>query len=342
MNQRMNEMAVTIKDIAKKANVSITTVSRVLNNKSKGVSNETRENIWKIVDELNYVPNAVAKGLVMQKTNLIGLVIPDITNIYYAELSKGIEETADAYGYNILLCGNNITPKHEQKSLRILREQNVAGIVYNSSFNIPEEIVSTLEGASQPFVLVENEGHNDDAMRVYTDSKNGMMKIVEHLIEMGHKRIAYLSGPKDIYSARLRLQGYKEALEKHGLQVDETLIRYGLPNRADGFECTKQLLKSKCQMTAIACFNDLMAVGAMQKLRSKGIQVPLDMSLTGYDNIYLTKITTPQITTVSQPAYEMGCEAAKLLINKIENNNIPNSSTKMDVTLKLRESVRHI
>lgn len=335
-------MAVTIKDIAEKANVSITTVSRVLNNKSKGVGEETRQNILKIVEELNYVPNAVAKGLVTKKTNIIGLVIPDITNPYYPELAKGVEGTANEYGYNILLCGTNNEPEKESNYLRILREHYVAGIVYNSSNHVKDSTIGQLNNANIPFVLIENETSQADVMRVYTDAKLGMMKMVDYLISMGHRKIAYLSGPEDSYSASIRYEGYREALFNHGIPFDESLVQFGAPTRADGFELTKKLLKSKANFTAIACFNDLMAVGALQKLKTKGIQVPLDVSVTGYDNVYVTKITTPKITTIEQPAYEMGCQAAKMLIEKIEGNTLPNKTSMFDITLKLRESVRRI
>lgn len=335
-------MAVTIKDIAQKANVSITTVSRVLNNKSKGVGEETRKKILDIVEEYNYVPNAVAKGLVTKKTNILGLIIPDITNPYYPEIAKGVEDTANEYGYNIILCGTNNQIEKENNYIRILKEHYVAGIIYNSSYSVNETTMKQLSNTNVPFVLVENDADSKDIMRVYTDGEVGMEKLIDYLVEMGHKHIAYISGPKDSYTAAKRLKGYREALSSHGIEVEEHLIKYGQPTRSNGYDLTKELLRSKAKFTAIACFNDLMAVGALQKLRHKGIQVPLDVSVTGYDNVYVTKITTPKITTVEQPAYDMGCEAARMLIEKIENNKIPNSPIKFEPKLKIRESVRKI
>lgn len=335
-------MAITIKDIARKADVSITTVSRVLNNKSKGVGEETRKKILKIVEEENYIPNAVAKGLVTKKTNIIGLVIPDITNPYYPEIAKGVEDTAAEYGYNVLLCGTNNLVENEHKYIRILKEHYVAGIIYNSAQYVSEETFNKLERTEMPYVFIENTPLKDKNMRVYTDGEVGMEKLVDHLIEMGHKHIAFLSGPADNYTTKARMTGYKKALKKHGIEVDEELIKYGESTRASGYEMTKALIKEKKKFSAVACFNDLMAVGALQKFHEKGISVPVDISLTGYDNVYVTKITTPKITTVEQPAYDMGCEAARILIDHIENDTKPTKAVSFEPKLKIRESVKKI
>lgn len=335
-------MAVTIKDIARKANVSITSVSRVLNNKAKGVSEETRNKILKIVEEENYIPNAVAKGLVTKKTNILGLIIPDITNPYYPEIAKGIEDTANERGYNIILCGTNSMEENEHKYIRILKEHYVAGIIYNSSHYVSESTFKELDATDIPYVFIENTPRKQDKMRVYTDGEIGMEKLIDYLISMGHKKIAFLSGPEQSYTVKARLEGYKKALSKHGLAIYEDLIKYGESTRAGGYEMTKALLKEKAKFTAIACFNDLMAVGALQKLHEKGIGVPVDISVTGYDNVYVTKITTPKITTVEQPAYDMGCEAAKILIDNIENNKKPTKAISFEPKLKIRESVKKL
>lgn len=334
-------MGVTIKDIAKIANVSITTVSRVLNNKSKGVSDQTRKRILEIVEEYNYVPNAVAKGLVTKKTNILGLIIPDITNPYHPEIAKGVEDTANEYGYNIILCGTNSDIQKENSYIRILKEHYVAGIIYNSNINVTDSTINLLNSYNIPFVFVENDTEHKEIMRVYTDGQEGMEKLTKYLIKMGHKKIAYLAGPKNSYNTEKRLLGYKYALESEGIPIDDKLIKHArISNRSNGYELTKELLKEKRQFTAIACFNDLMAVGALQKLKERGIQVPVDISLTGYDNVYVTKITTPKITTVEQPAYEMGCEAAKILIQNIESNVMPKKPIRFEPILKIRESVK--
>lgn len=336
-------MEVTIKDIAEKAGVSITTVSRVLNNKTKGVGEKTRKKVLEIVEELNYIPNAVAKGLVTKKTNILGLIIPDITNPYFPEIAKGVEDTANEYGYNIILCDSNNVTEKEKNYIRILREHYVSGIIYNSFYKVGEDTIKSLVNTRMPFVLVETNTTRYNSPCIYTDGEVGMSKLISYLIDMGHRKIAYISGPLESYSAEQRLAGYKSALINNGIEIDESLIEYGDTRRASGYDITDKLMSKELDFTALVCFNDLMAVGALQRLQDLGVRVPDDISLAGFDNIYVTKITNPKITTVAQPAYDMGCEAARVLIEKIEKRAEANKNKIVfEPILKIRDSVKKI
>jgi len=332
-------MGVTIKDIAREAGVSLATVSRVINNKNEGVGPETRERILNLMKELEYYPNRIARGLVTKKTNILGLVLPDISNPFFPSLTRGVEDTANKYGYNIILCNTDNNKKKEETYINVLKENNVDGIIYTSVVSNKDKSVKMLLQSRIPFVLLDRSINAADIPEVITDGESGMQQMVEYLIANGHRRIAYISGPGNNSPAEQRLEGYSKALLSAGIPIDHTIIKGGDYNISSGYRCMKELLDLGADFTAVACANDLIAVGAMEMLKEKGIRVPADISITGYDDIYLAGVLTPKLTTIAQPKYEMGSLAAELLIKLVQGDEIKERQVILQPSLIERESV---
>ncbi|MCG8483936.1 MAG: LacI family transcriptional regulator [Clostridia bacterium] len=332
-------MNVTIKDIAKKANVSIATVSRVINNKSEGVGPETRERILNIIKESNYHPSRIAQGMVTKKTNILGLILPDISNPFFPDLVRGVEDTASHYGYNLVLCNSDKNSDKEEAYIRVLKENNAAGIIYTSVVKRKEKNIKLLLKNKIPFVIMDRSINISNVPKVYTNNIFGMHEMVEYLINNGHRCIAYISGPKYNSSSEQRLKGFKKALNDAGITIDLELIKDGDYSINSGKACMTEILKTGKCFTAVACANDLMALGALEVLKDKGIRVPQEISITGYDDIVMTTFTTPKLTTVVQPKYEIGCEAAELLIKLVNGEEIQQKEVILQPKLAIRESV---
>ncbi len=311
-------MAITIKDVSREAGVSIATVSKVLNGDFSKVSDDTRARIQRIADELSYRPNMLARGLVSQKFNMIGLIIPDISNPYYAEMSRGMTDEALRFGYHAMI--NNTDEMHEREltCIRTMASFNVGGLVLVGNVNTAQENIQLIKSLRIPYMSVEN---YQDGMEncVYVDDFRGSYQAVEHLIKRGHKEIAYITGYGTLHAPYdQRLQGYEQAMADHDLPVNPYLLECGGYNLETGYKKTLQLLGRNIPFTAIACGNDLIALGAFQAIREHKLSVPRDISLVGYDDVYLSVMLEPRLTTVRQPAYEIGVHAIRLLLERIE------------------------
>lgn len=336
---------ITIKDIAKEANVSVATVSRVVNNKAKGVGEATRKKIMDLVDRYQYQPSAVARGLVTKKTNIIGLIIPDITNPFYPKMAKGVEDAANEYGYNIILCDGNNSAEKETHYLRILNEHYVSGVIYNNFHKMSESTLELIRNSHLPLVFIDNYVDIDGSSCLTLDNKKAMYELVEHFIQMGHQKIAFVTGYLDSYSAEERYKGYIQALEDYMIPVDENLIILGNCVAESGYKAAEKLLSMKNKVTGIICHNDFTAIGVIQKLEESGACVPDDFSVAGFDNIDFSNIITPKLTTVHYPVYEMGRKAAQSLIQIIEEGKPAENEEKIKLfehKLVLRDSVRKI
>ena len=332
-------MGVTIKDIARKANVSLATVSRVINNKSEGVGPETRERILNIMKDLGYYPNRIARGLVTKKTNILGLVLPDISNPFFPSLARGVEDTANKYGYNIILCNTDNKTEKEETYISVLKENYVDGVIYTSVIRNKDKSIEMLLQSKIPFVMMDRSVNVTDIPEVFTDGVSGMQQIVEYLISNDHRRIAYISGPDNNSPSEQRLEGYMKALDHAGIPIDHTIMKDGDYKISSGYQCMTELLDKGEGFTAVACANDLMAVGALEAMKERGIRVPEDISITGYDDIYLAGVLTPKLTTITQPKYEMGCLAAELLIKLVQGEEIKDRQIILQPSLVKRESV---
>lgn len=312
-------MAITIKDIAALAGVSKTTVSKIINNKDESISKPTRDKVLKIMKEQNYVPNKLAQSLVTKRTKTIGLLIPDIRNPFFTDISRGAEDFARKEGYNIIFCSTDENYEREAECISMLCEKMIDGIIFTPS-SVTSHEENRYNDLDIPMVLVDKNIESSNAKGIVkVDNKNGTYEATKHLIKQGHKDILYLSGPLKNDISKERLQGYIRALEKNNLSVKKENIVEGKYRYEWAYNFIKNLEEIKC--TAICCANDLMAIGAIQALREKKFKIPEDISIVGFDDIETAKLIDPSLTTIRQPAYEMGAKASEILINSLQNKD---------------------
>lgn len=312
-------MAITIKDIAALAGVSKTTVSKIINNKDDSISKPTRDKVLKIMKEQNYVPNKLAQSLVTKRTKTIGLLIPDIRNPFFTDISRGAEDFARKEGYNIIFCSTDEDYEREAECVSMLCEKMIDGIIFTPS-SITSHEENRYNDLDIPMVLVDKNIELSNAKGIVkVDNKNGTYEATKYLIKQGHKEILYLSGPLKNDISKERLQGYIRALEKNNLSVKEENIVEGKYRYEWAYNFIKNLEEIKC--TAICCANDLMAIGAIQALREKNFNIPEDISIVGFDDIETAKLIDPSLTTIRQPAYEMGAKASEILISSLKNKD---------------------
>jgi DNA-binding LacI/PurR family transcriptional regulator len=304
---------ISIKDIAKVAGVSHSTVSRALAD-SPLVAAETKQLIQRIARETGYTPSAIARGLVTKRTATIGLVVTTIADPFIAEVVRGVEETALDNGYSVILCDCNAEPERELASVRMLREKRVDGIVVTSS-RVGSLYVPLLEGLGVPVVLINNQHEGRYVYSVRTDSRRGGHLIGEHFFSLGHRRIAYISGPPNAHSSLERLEGCRLALQEHGLGIPDEWVVPGDGCTEGGEAGANLLLRCSPRPTAIFCYNDLTAIGALRAVKSAGLRVPADLSLTGYDDIAFAAFVDPPLTTVAQAKYTLGQRAMDMALN---------------------------
>lgn len=338
-------MGVTIKDIARLANVSVTTVSRVINNKSEGVSAETRQKILQLVEELGYKPNAIARGLVTKKTKTIGLIVPDISNPFFPDIARGVEDGAHIYGYNVFLCNTDDDLEKEIEYINALNEKYVDGIIFTGTGSISSSNfrhIMELIKSGIPVVMMDRRIDSDEIYGVFVDNFEGGYLAARHLVELGHRKIACITGPLKVKNARERLEGYKKALSESGIEIDERLIYEGDYKMAGGMVGMEKLLKENEEITAVFTCNDLMAYGAYKTIRSLGRRIPDDISVVGFDDIQLSQIVEPSLTTVKQPSYDMGLAAARMLIKLVEGKKVKERVMVFKPQLVVRRSTKKV
>jgi LacI family transcriptional regulator len=314
----------TIKDIARKANVSHTTVSRALNNKSR-IKNETKEKILSIAKELNYRPDFVARSLVMRRTKTLGLVITTIANPFYTELSQGIEATAISLGYNIILCSTNYDLSAEKKFVDMLQSKGVDGIIFTSAHMGDPNIIGLAEEGF-PIILVNRRTYHPIVRNkvdyVGVDNILGGFLAVEHLIRLGHERIGVIGGSSESSVGFERLEGGKKALATYGLEAVGDYFLEGDFLKGSGYQGGKKFLEMDEPPTAIFATNDYMALGAYQAIMEEGIRVPEGIALVGFNDIEFTSMKGIELTTIGQKKYEMGALAVRTLVERIEGGKV--------------------
>ena len=310
----------TIKDIAKVAGVSHTTVYRALNDKPR-ISQSTKERIISIAEEFNYQPNVLAQSLVSGRTKTLGLVITTIVNPFYPELARGIEDTARSLGYNIILCSTNFDISLEKLYIDMLRSRGVDGIIFTSA-HIHDPNITRLVRDHFPLILVNRRVYGDPKMDyidyVVLENARGGFLAVEHLIKMGHKRIGVISGSRGSSAAVERLEGARKAFAEYGLNPAELLVVEGDFLKPSGYEAAKRFLAMGDPPSAIFGVNDYMAMGALEAILDAGLKVPEDIALMGFNDIEITSLKAIELTTIGQKKYEMGSIAVHTLIERIE------------------------
>ncbi len=309
-----------IHDVARRANVSIATVSRVLNSADHKVSSETAEKVRQAIKDLDYRPNALARALQMKKTMTIGVIIPDISNHYYAEIVRGIQSVADREGYNIILQNTERKPDQIVKSIYLLREKIVDGIIFSGGTINGYEPLSALKELRDRVVVIGRHDVNFPAIMV--DNIAGATLAVEHLVAVGHREIGFISWSENSTTAMDRLSGYRSALAQNSCHFEPSLIRQGKLTPESGYEQAKVLLAQRKKPTAIFAGNDLMAFGVIFAAIEMGMRVPEDLAVIGFDNIPLSSFFVPSLSTIEVPMFTLGSDSMETLVSLIAGQKI--------------------
>lgn len=316
-------MRSTISDVAKLAGVSSATVSNVLSGK-KYVSPQLKKMVEDAVEELNYRPNRIARGLKNRRTSFIGLMVPDITNPFFAEVARGVESVTLAHDYQLFLCNTDGDKLREDRIMGSFVAHNVEGVVNVAPRTQDAQIAAGLEGVPQ--VVVDRPYHkkNPNISSIYVDNFSGSSMLAEYLLSKGFKRYACLSGPEEVLNVKKRLDGFIQTLEKGGIRDDDRLIEFGEFKYESGHLLMQKILESDFSPDVVFASNDLMAWGAMEAIQqyqlSRGVTADRsDIAVAGFDNIYFSQFLSPTLTTVDQPKFDMGRIAMEVLLDMIKN-----------------------
>ena len=332
-------MSVTLKDIARAAGVSHSTVSRALSN-SPLISAETKARIRRLADEMGYAPSAIGRGLVTRRTGTIGLVVTTIADPFIAEVVQGIEETALSCQYNTILCNSNSEPDRELKTVRALREKRVDAIIVTSS-RLGSLYLSHLRSVGVPIVLINNQGQGDYIHSVRIDDLHGGQLAGRYLLDLGHRRIAYIGGPIWARASGLRLAGCRRALGSEGVELPQELVLVGNGRADGGVEAAKELLHRDLAVSAVFCYNDMTAVGVISALQRAGLRIPQDLSVIGYDDVAIARYLWPPLTTIAQPKYVLGKRAMEMALALMQGEEeVPD--VVLPPSLVERESCRRV
>lgn len=305
----------TIGDVAKRAGVSAMTVSRVINN-SGYISQETRERVEQAIAELGYVPNALARGLRFKQTKTLALVLTDITNPFFTTVARGVEDAASEQGFTVMFCNTDESEEKEASYLNVLVQKQVDGVLLVPAQSSPDSVTFLRERGVR-FVVLDRRIPGADVDTVRCDSEHGACELVRYLLNLGHRRIAVLSGPEAVSTAADRVAGYRRALVEAGLDVDPVLERYGSFTQDGGYGMAQAVLAAPQPPTALFAANNFIAIGALRALRQAGLRVPGDVSLVTFDDLPAAMVIDPFLTVAAQPAYEMGRQATALLLNRL-------------------------
>ena len=314
-------MPVKIKDVAKKAGVSVTSVSRVLNG-GKYVRDEIRERVLKTVEEMGYTPSSIARSLVLRKTNMIGVIIPDLTSSFHSTILSSIEEVASRNSYSILVSNIAEDIEKEKMYLNDFKQMRVSGIIVMHE-KVNPEIIQIFNTMEMPIVFssVKPKGVNNFTSIVINNTK-ASYDATKYLIDLGHRQIAFIGGDmNDITSGQERYNGFMSAMEDNGIKVEENFVKFGDYKVNDGYAKMNEILKKKPYPTAVFAASDDMAVGAMNAIFDHGLRVPDDISVMGFDGSNFTEFIRPKLTSMEQPIRELGKLSVELLIRQINNQD---------------------
>ncbi|HNT78839.1 MAG TPA: LacI family DNA-binding transcriptional regulator [Anaerolineae bacterium] len=312
----MNRKRATIKDVAEAAGVSRQTVSRAINNMGE-ISLETRLRILQIAEEMGYRPSSIARSLATQRTGTLGLVVPDVANPFFAEVARGAEHAAYTQDYNVFLCNTNEDPQREIAVLESLEEKRVDGVLLCSSRLPEEDLVAALSHYAAAVLFNRKlDGSNVGAVLI-ADERGGALA-TNHLLHAGHQKIGFLSGPPTSWSGQQRVKGYSAAMIAAGHPDPTDWVRVCSPTVAGGRGMALELLQAHPELTALFCYNDLVAIGALQACVQLKRKVPRDLAIVGFDDIPLAALVTPALTTCSVPRYDLGRQAMELLLERID------------------------
>lgn len=338
-NQKdMSSEHFTIKDLAKKLNISVSTVSRALRNASD-VNPQTRKAVLNLASELNYEPSSIARSLVKKQTNIIGVIVPTIDSSYFSQALCGMTDVANEHGYHVMFCQSNETANQEINSIKKLIASKVDGLLVSVSKEStdPQEFIK-IQNKGIPIVMYDRILNGVSCSKVIVDEYEGAYKAVEHLIKKGCKTIAHVAGPNDLSVSVNRLNGYLDALKDNHLPIRKEYIVECKNFEEDALQAIKKLIRLDPPPDGIFFINDLSAVKALKYLDKKGIRVPQDIRIVGFNDDPISTFIEPSITTVMQPGYEVGKLAMGILIEEIQNKKSENETVTLRTRLILRDS----
>ena len=327
---------VTLRDVAKRAGVSISTVSRVVRGKNI-IHPETRKKVMEAVKRLNYYPNNTARAMVKKQTYTIGLIISDISNPFYPPLLRGVENTINKFGYSLVLCNTDENPEKEKQYLKVMLEKRIDGLIVSLASATNTRFLKEFEKRNIPMVCIDRKAGNLKVDTVCVDNVHGAFMAVEHLLKIGHRKIAMVSGIRGITTTEGRVEGYLKALKDY--KVDESLIVGGKSTIEGAIETIEKLLNLDFSPTALFSCNNLITLGIYIGLKKYGKKIPEDIAVVGFDDLDWAEALYPSPTVVLQPTYTIGATAAQILIQKILKEGPKNKQTIMLKTeLIVRES----
>jgi LacI family transcriptional regulator len=329
----------SITEVARRAGVSIATASRVVSEADYPVSAGTRERVLDAARALDYVPNALARGLLKSQLPVVGVIVHDITDPYFAEIVRGAEDAAESGGYLVITCSSERDGAREASYVRLLRSMRAAGVIFAGSGlddpasldELPRHVAALRESGA---AVIHLSPHALGAPEVGVDNAGGIASMVAALVGMGHTRIAFFAGPASLYVARERLTGYRRGLADAGVVADERLVLSTGFAAADGARAVDQLLSSGVDFTAILCANDLLALGALQRLHERDIPVPDEVSVAGFDDIPVAQMTAPSLSTVRLPLRDMGRRGFEAAIRMLAGEIIEPEQVATEVVLR--------
>ncbi|HEY7023532.1 MAG TPA: LacI family DNA-binding transcriptional regulator [Candidatus Limnocylindrales bacterium] len=333
----------SITEVARLAGVSIATASRVVSEADYPVSARTRERVLTAAKELDYVPNALARGLLKSQIPVVGVIVHDITDPYFAEVVRGVEDAAESGGYLVITCSSERDGAREASYVRLLRSMRAAGVIFaGSGLDDPASVeelprhVAALRASGA--AVVHLSPHAQGEPEISVDNRNGIASMVAALVELGHSRIAFLAGPSSLYVARERLAGYRHGLAEAGIPADERLIVGTGFSAEAGARAIDDILDAHLEpgtaFSAILCANDLLALGALQRLHEHGIDVPADVSVAGFDDIPVAAMTAPSLSTVRLPLREMGKRGFEAAIRALEGEQVMPETLPTEVVMR--------
>ena len=331
-------MTVTIYDVAREANVSMATVSRVVNG-NQNVKPATRKKVLEVIERLEYRPNAVARGLASKKTTTVGVIIPDISNNLYAELARGIEDIATMYRYNIILANSDQNEGKELTLLDTMLSKQVDGIVMMSD-KVTENIQDSIDHSPVPIVLAGSVDELKEVPSVNIDYFEAAYEAVKVLINNGHKRIAFISGPVSYTITQYKLAAYKKALEDAGLVVDESLIVSEEGTYDSGIAAYEEISQVEDAPTAYFAGSDELAIGIIHGVQDAGKQVPTDIEVISFENSKLARMVRPQLSSVVLPLYDIGAVAMRLLTKLMNKEEVEQQKVILPHRIEMRDSVK--
>lgn len=330
-------MDVKISDVAFAAGVSPATVSRVLN-KNVNVNPETKKKVLDTIEQLKYIPNSAAKNLRIQRTSMIGVIVPDINSAYYAEIIKGIENMAYVHKYRVIICDSENSAEKEREYLNLLTDRTVDGMILNTPQISDSEMINLADKGYHIGVVGRQIKHEALAC-VCVDNIKLSRDVVAHLAERGHRDIVFLSGYADSVDSYERLEGYREGLSEAGISFQEVLTENGNFNEDGGYKAMLRLLDKRLSFSAVYAANDEMALGVYKACFERGLRIPDDIAVVGVDNNRISRYLTPTLSTVNQPKYMIGKLLMEKLIDQMTNKKILGQREfKLDGELIVRES----